>query len=422
MFAELTKPDERTRRFTSMGLSLGGLLHEDDALAFQRSQVAGAVLTDAVPADLRASFERLRGQHSLGVVDYEQFTVVADAAIGLYEPALRARFVEFYRGRVIPFTDEEGRPQPLTSANYDDIAKHLHRRKLRLPAGSGAPRRFAGMLTDLLAWAREHELLRGQRTRQGEQVVVKMRNHLAHARPHHIHTPVEATLELRDLAEFINQLWGVSTPDGRCYPAPVRRETLAVGWNPTSGLQEFTRTENLTADEDPTTQWILYRGVPDGYEAERFDSRYVTTRVPTQYLWGPGSAADAVAWLATHQPAGDEIDPVDGLYLVRHHGDHLYLPQTPEVFAATPVEQQAGRWHLLRADVGNDAFACVRARVTPNENHNSCRCPVERLTQGTWNSVHAKLRHLEPALVPHLPADVRAPSPMAWPRTVDIPA
>ncbi|MEU4477778.1 hypothetical protein AB0F68_06880 [Micromonospora sp. NPDC023966] len=422
VFAELTKPDERTLRFTSMGLSLGGLLHQDDALAFQRSQIAGAVLTDAVPVDLRKSFERLRYQHSLGVVDYEQFTVVADAAVGLYEPALRARFIEFYRGQAIPFTDGEGRLQPVTSDSYDDIAKHLRQRKLRLPDGSGEPRPFGGMLTDLLAWARQHRLLRGQRARQGENAIVKMRNYLAHARPHHIHTPVDATLELRALAEFINQLWGVATVGGRCYPAPVRCETLAVGWNPTTGVQEFTRAENLTPDEDPTTRWILYRGVLDGYEAERFDSRYVTTRVPTQYLWGPGAAADAVAWLATHHPASDEIDPIDGLYLVRHHGNHLYLPQTPQVFAATPSKQRPGRWHLLRADVGNDAFACVRARVSPNENHNSCRCPVERLARGTWNRVHTELRQIQPTLVPHLPADVRAPSPMRWPRAVEIPA
>ncbi|GHJ54569.1 hypothetical protein [Micromonospora chersina] len=82
------------------------------------------MLTDAVPADLRKSFERLRYQHGLGVVDYEQFIVVADAAIGLYEPALRARFIEFYRGQAIPLNDEEGRPQPVTTDSYDDIAQH----------------------------------------------------------------------------------------------------------------------------------------------------------------------------------------------------------------------------------------------------------------------------------------------------------
>ncbi|WP_346534342.1 hypothetical protein [Micromonospora sp. DPT] len=64
VFSELAKPDERTLRFTSMGLSLGGMLHQDDALAFQRSQIADAVLTEAVPADLRNSFERLRDKHS----------------------------------------------------------------------------------------------------------------------------------------------------------------------------------------------------------------------------------------------------------------------------------------------------------------------------------------------------------------------
>lgn len=113
MFAELAKADERTLRFTPNGLSLGGMLHRDDALAFQRSLIADAALTKAVPSDLRNSFERLRHKHGLGVVDYEQFTEVADAAVGFYEPALRARFAEVYRGQPIPFTDKEGRPQPL---------------------------------------------------------------------------------------------------------------------------------------------------------------------------------------------------------------------------------------------------------------------------------------------------------------------
>ena len=421
MFTELTKPDERTLRFTSMGLSLDGMLHQDDALAFQRSQIADAVLTEAVPTDLRNSFERLRHKHGLGVIDYEQFTDVADDAIGLYEPALRARFTEFYRGRAVPFTDKDGRPQPLTSDRYDDIAERLRKDHLYLPSSDGKLARFRGMLTDLLRWARDHRLLRGQRVRRHEELIVRMRNSLSHARPHHICTPVEATLGLRDLAEFINQLWGVATPGGRRYPAPVRREVLAVGWNPTTRTQAITRAENLTTDEDPTWRWILYRGVHDDYEAERFDSRYVTSRFPAEYLWGPGNAADAVAWRASHPPIGDEVDPVDRLYLLRHDGRHLYLPQTPEVFAAAPLEQLRGHWYLLRADIGIDAFVCVRAQLNPHEDHNNCLCPVQRLARGTWSKVREKLRHLQPTLAPHLPVDVRAQTPMSWPRAVEIP-
>ncbi|WP_446210359.1 hypothetical protein [Micromonospora sp. IBSANI012] len=397
-------------------------MHQDDALAFQRSLIADAVLADAVPSDLRNSFERLRHKHSLGLVDYEQFTDVADAAVGLDEPALRARFAEFYRGQPIPFTDKEGRPQPLTSDRYDDIAERLHKDALFLPSDNGRPVRFRGMLTDLLRWARDHRLLRGQRVRRHEGLVVEMRNHLSHARPDHIHTPVDATIGLHDLAEFINQPWGVAIPGGRRYPAPVQREVLAIGWSPTTGARAITRAENLTTEEDPSWRWLLLRAVTDDYEVERFDSRYVTTRLPAEYLSGPGRADDAVAWLASHQPPANETDPVDRLYLLRHDGNMLYLPQTPEVFAATPPEQRRGQWRLLRADNGNDAFVCVRALLNPHEDHNNCLCPVQRLTRGSWSKMREKLRHLQPTLVAHLPADVRVPTPLPWPRAVEIPA
>ncbi|MEU4398244.1 hypothetical protein [Micromonospora orduensis] len=421
MFSELAKPDERTLRFTPYGLSLGGTLHPDDALAFQRSVVADAVLTEGVPAELRKLFERLRHKHGLGLVDYEQFTEVADDAIGLYEPALRARFSEFYRGRPVPFANKEGRPQPLTSDKYDDIADHLRKNALYLPSSNDRLVRFRGMLTNLLWWARDQGLLRGQRVRRHEELIVKMRNHLSHARTHHIHTPVDAAISLRDLAEFINQLWGVTTPGGRRYPAPVRREVVAVGWSPNAVTTAITQARNLTSDEDSSWRWVLIRAVPDDYEVERFDSWHVTTRLPADYLWGPGTAADAVAWQAAHQPTTDEVDPVDRLYVLRQDGNRLYLPQTPEAFAATPLQQQRGQWYLLRADIGNDAFVCVRAQLDPNESHSECRCPVDRLARGSWDQVRGKLRHLQPNLVPHLPADVRVPSQIPWPRSVEIP-
>ena len=420
MFAELAKADERTLRFTPNGFSLGGMLHQDEALAFQRSQIANAVLTDSVPGDLRDSFERLRQKHGLGVVDYEQFTEVADAAIGLYEPTLRARFADFYRGRPIPFTDKEGRPQPLTSDRYDDIAERLRKDKLFLPSGNGQRVHFGGMLTDLLRWARDQGFLRGQRVRRHEGLIVKMRNYLSHARPYHIHTPVEAAISLRDLAEFINQLWGVATPDGRRYPAPVRREVLAIGWSPTTGTIAITRAENLTPDEDASWQWILLRAVPGDYGVNRYDSRYVTPRLPADYLWGPGAAAAAVAWLARHQPAVDEIDPVDRLFLLRHDGNRLYLPQTPEVFAAAGPQQRRGTWRLLRADNSTDAFVCVRALLNPYEDHTNCRCPVQQVARGSWSHVREKLSRLQPALVHNLPADARVPTLMPLPRAVEI--
>ncbi|MDG4834196.1 hypothetical protein O7627_33570 [Solwaraspora sp. WMMD1047] len=420
VFAELAQADERALLFSPYGL--GGMLDRDDALAFQRALIADAVLTDTVPPGLRNSFERLRQKHALGVIDYEQFTEVADAAIGLYEPALRARFAEFYHGQPIPFTDEEGTAQPLISDTYDDIFDWVRKRTLLLPQRDGRRVRFNGMLTDLMRWARDQRLLRGQRARRHEDLIIDIRNVLSHTRPYHIRTPVEATVEFRDLAEFINQLWGVATPGGNRYPAPASREIMAIGWSPTTGARSIGWAESLNPEEDPSWHWVLLRAVPDDRDVERFDSRYATTRWPADYLWGPGPVADAVAWLNSDGPVADEVDMVDRLYLLRQDSNLLYLPQTPEVFAATPPQQRRGRWRLLRADNPNDAFVCVRGLLQPGENHSNCGCPVQRLASGSWSHVRKKLRLLRPALVPHLPADVRVPTPVPWRRAVEIPS
>lgn len=421
MFADVAEADERTLWFTPGGLSPGGMLSPDDAAAFQASLIADATLVDAVPDNLRNSFERLRRRHALGVIDYEQFTEVADDAVRLYEPALRYRFVEFYHGQPIPFTDKERRPRPLTSDRYDDIAERLRKDKLYLPTGDGGQWRFSGMLTDLMRWARDQGLLRGQRARHQERLIVKMRNRLSHGRQYHVDLPGAATMEIRDLAEFINQLWGVATPGGRRYPAPVRRDIMVIGWDPTTRSRVIDRADGLRPDEDPSWQWMLLRGVADVYDVERFDSRYATSRWPAEYLWGPGPVAGALTWLSGHRPSADEVDAVDRLYLLRQDGNLLHLPQHPEVFAAAPPHERGGSWHLLRADHPNDAFGCVRSQHDTGTGHDTYGCPAQPITSGPWGDVHEELRRLQPTLMPHLPVDVRAPTPITWPRTVEIP-
>jgi hypothetical protein len=111
-YADLIEADRRTLHFTPYGLA-AGVLRPDDAVAFQSEVIADVVLTGAVPDDIRAAFERLRDKHVRGVVDYGNFGEVCNQAVGLYEPALRRRFVEFYRGRDIPFVDRDGTAAPL---------------------------------------------------------------------------------------------------------------------------------------------------------------------------------------------------------------------------------------------------------------------------------------------------------------------
>jgi hypothetical protein len=74
-FADLITPDERTLRFTPLGLSTAGMLKPEAAAEFQQLTIASADLIEAVPDSVRQSFERLRTCHSYGVLWYDAFTV-----------------------------------------------------------------------------------------------------------------------------------------------------------------------------------------------------------------------------------------------------------------------------------------------------------------------------------------------------------
>ena len=177
----------------------------------------------------------------------------------------------------------------------------------------------------------------------------------------------------------------------------------------------------LTAADDPALQWILLRGVFQDPEWTQLASRYLTTALPTYYLWGSGTAAEAVKWIATHQPTPDVVDTLDQLMLIRHHGNNLYLPQPPEIAAAL--------LRTIRPAAGTScsptilaAFTCVRARINRDVGHlSNCRCPTRRLARGTWQKMRHRLAELRPDLVPTLPPDVRVEDNWHMPkRTTEV--
>jgi hypothetical protein len=298
-YAELVAADSRTLHFVPGGLA-PGVLRPDDAVAFQTSVIADAVLVEAVPGGVRSRFERLRDKHVRGVSDYENFAEVCNQATSMYEPVLQERFVEFFRGRDIPFTASDGTPAPVRAARYSAVQDHVQgfERAPWLQAASG-PVTFNGMLHGLMTWARAEGLLRGQRARARESLVVKRRNRISHGQGDRLVMPPQSATEIRDLAEFINQLWGSPTTGGRWYPAAVAREVLALGRDPV-GNMVLARAANLPDDEP--YEWVLLRGVFHDLDQFQFDSRYLTNGMPTSYLWGPGTAVDARAWLVAEQP------------------------------------------------------------------------------------------------------------------------
>lgn len=75
---------------------------------------------------------------------------------------------------------------------------------------------------------------------------------------------MEAARTLSDLAEIINRLWGVDTPGGRLYPAPVRREVIVMAWNAAGTATNTALAADLPHAVDPDDQpWrcVILRAV-----------------------------------------------------------------------------------------------------------------------------------------------------------------
>lgn len=417
-FERLSAPDPRTLHFGA-GALLPGLLRPDDAVTVQEFAISSAVLSPAVPSELSEQFERLRDKHIRGVMDYRNFAEVGNDAIRLYEPALKQRFLEFYLGQDIPFIRRDGTATPLRATNYRTVYDHVrgNAEGLDISAADGRSTPFNGTLGGLLSWARQAGLLRGQRARYHEESVRQMRNSVSHGGGYRLELPLTSATELCDLAEFINQLWDAPTPGGRLYPAPVEQELLALG-RCADGSNLLGHAVTLTEDDDPSADWTLFAGVlPITPRWAGFDSRYLITTLPTQYLWGPGTATDARRWMAGQPPDLGTVDPIDQLVLIRHHRSDLYLPQRPEVAAALPSQERTGEWRLMLADQPLTAFTCTRSKINRVDGHESgCACATTLVARGTWQ----KMRHHLGILRPDLNTDPRYTLPSQLPPDLRI--
>ncbi|MBD0707550.1 MULTISPECIES: hypothetical protein [unclassified Streptomyces] len=427
---ELRAADDLSLAFNPYGL--GGRMRPEDAAEFQQRQIADCDLVDGVAAGTRDSFERLRTVFAYGVLCYDVYTMVGDQTLLIYEQALRDRFMEWCAGTVT-FRLPAGSDVSSAVTSYDDVKKRadkMSRQRAKLVVAARTIE-FNGMLHGLRLWARAAGLLRGRRSRPVEDALAKLRNHVTHPSGHHVDTPVEAARTVRDLAELINQLWGQPTRDGRLYPAPLRREIAVLSWNG-SGRSRMEPAEALTVPgpaegrESDDYQHVVVRAVPfgpggrwdDEHWAE-FDTRYETTRFPTDYLWGPGSREEARAWLEQERPEGDSVDFTDRVFLVQDRG-RLLPPMRPAVAAGLPEDERGGVWHAVRADFPDDAFAHVRGSGDRSAGHirrpGDCpACTAEVLGSGTHDeALDAVAAALGPVRTVRLPS-VRLPSSIFWP-------
>ncbi len=380
--------------------------------------VAKAELAAEVPDTdgLRRSFERLRILHAYGILRYDMFTVAEDMARFVLEQALRVRFVSFYEGHV-PVADVDGHEATFLADGFDDVYSVFSNRgslgrswRLRLQSGKPWRRSVPTGLKSLLDWARSEGLLDGTRSRVVETALLQLRHLVAHPDSYHLVGPTDSALAIRDLAEIINRLWGVRTPDGRLHPAPIAREVRIIGWlGVAEGFKSvYMRPEQLAYESDEPWTYIVVRAVPQDGGLRWFQTRHEMTYFPVDLLWGPGDRDSLSLWLERERPTGDEVSYIDRLFVVQVDGGNVMKPRSPSVVLALPEDERAGQWHLLRADDPFAPLAHVRRKVGTVPGDPAGELPVDELVVGSWDEIAEHLR--EQGFTDRgLPTDVRVP-------------
>jgi hypothetical protein len=400
--AALAQPDER---------SLAGLVFKTDpekASEYLQKQISSLELAEQVPETTRSSFDRLRTIYTYGILCYDLYTVAGDQARLILEQALRERFLPFYSGTVT-FADANKEDHDIPADKFSDLFDALrkdgrlrrpHRWRLKLRSGKD-PIYFDGMLDSLLRWARAEGLLGGQRDRVRDRSRLWFRNYVAHP-TYHLQDAGHAMRAINDLAHIINRIWGADPG------MPVRREPMVIAWTEDTtitGLAQY-----FTGPVPPTAPHVVVLADPEDPDLLDFDAQYAITVRPCDYLWGPGTWEEAAAWLQHHQPTGDHAQVLDRLFLLRYHGNRLYLPRTPAITAGLPDDQRPGTWYLLRADSPIDAFSHQRQALAGTLGHQltgPCQCPVETITAGTWQETLDRCAELGADTSPRTAPDAR---------------
>jgi len=419
-FAELATADERTQRFTPYGLSTGTrILSPEACCQFQQDCVASE-LDEIVPASTRAGFDRLRLFHTYGVVCYELFTITDDLTWIVLEQALRVRFIAYYQEQM-PVKDKQGSVSTFAASDFEVLSQAFRRGGshygFRLDTGTGTSSTMPLTLEPLLKWAHHSGLLDGQRNRRVQLAVyADRRNHFAHGGSvERLGMPPDSARSIRDLGEIINRLWGVRTPGGRIYPAPIARELFVLAWSdgwPAMAGSVFTRLrpQQLQTSSADTRNCLIVLAPDVDQNLHEFDARYEVTPYPVDWLWGPGDREGALAWLAANPAMGDNVSTIDRIFAIRIENGRVYLPMRPEIFKSVPTEMRGGRWRLIQADFPNDAHFHIRHQerneLCPDQKYGGC--PVTELADGSWSDMFVEIQRVAPdsRLLPYVEARV----------------
>jgi hypothetical protein len=402
LLERLQQPDPLALIFNPVGL--GGEMTPDAAAEHQAATIAGAVLAEVVPEEVRENFERARKLHLYGVLEYEFFTAAPEYALMVLEAALRVRFITYY-DHAIPVL-RRGTPGTLEAEDFEAV-RAARKTRLRRPDGSGAD--LPSHLTALLAWARRERLLPGRRSRVVDRALVEMRNHSAHPTGRTVEAPPGSTRMLRTVAEYINRLWGEQSAGGRHFPGPLARRPRVVAlaadgsaarqFSPEQILElpaderDWTFAVFLAAEEEELT---LHHGglhlahVP-GFQA---------TLYPCELLW-QGERQELISKVEAGDFDGcaDTARHLDRRFLIRADDDGVDLARSPEDLLAA-AEPPEGRWYSVIADTPHEALARVRDHEPtldddPGDGGEDCpRCFVE--VEGRFATTAEVLRHIGP--------------------------
>lgn len=389
----LREADEATLRFSPWGL--GGRLDPADSAAYLAELVNHARLVDAVPEDIRLSFERVRRTFMYGLLDYDLFTSAYSLGHLVLEGALRNRFITYYENAVPILRD--GTEDVLSVTSFDQYYEALRqgrKRGSKLKLAGDPPEPLPRSYPDLYAWARRRGLLTGQRNIGVFGSIVRLRNFIAHPEGHMVDMPPSVFRFLRDLTEIVNRLWGHDTEGGRLFPGPIARCARVAALAPDgrgsvtfSSLAQVRTTDRAdwtyavylaAAEEDLTT---IGASTPGGI-GFTYRPGFQTTNYPARLLWGPGARDELIARLDqfSDESPTDEVPFLDRIFYIRvTTAGGIELPRDRRDVLDTETDDDSAIWHVLRTDFPLDAFVLIRNREHASEPDSARRAIVAEL-------------------------------------------
>ena len=228
-----------------------------------------------------------------------------------------------------------------------------------------------------------------------DEALADLRNHIAHPEDHAINMPPTSARVLSDVAEIINKLWGIDTPGGRLFPAPLARLPRAAAASPDGASRiHFASLLGVREVEPELRDWTfaVYRAAADEalcgrpfHRGLRFSHRhgFQATSFPCELLWGPGPWDALIGQLDRFEgeALNDQVQYLDRVFVVRNHDGEVDDPRSPADSDANG-EVLAGCWYVIRADDPGDALRHVRQhRSVSATDLKDGRCPTWRVTE-----------------------------------------